>query len=200
MASSLSVVDPTSFGHLFFRTFLHHRPFHTDTSVVFFHYFLSSSSTTTMNTKKNTVSTSSQTTKTVANPYIISLKAAIFKRLALKLATELNTGTVSSTTRRAFFKILYNTSSQARRYRLNSITAYIFQAQKKPSVKSRPPMFLPSIELLLSNAIFVFCTLYRKHSMLSTMSFRNLVFLKHLNTTTLKNILLTGRLLIHLRR
>ena len=62
-----------------------------------------------MNTKKNTVSTSSQITETVANPNIYTLKAAIFKTLALKLATELNKGTVLSKTRRSFFKILYNT-------------------------------------------------------------------------------------------
>ena len=40
---------------------------------------------------------------------IETLKTAIFKTLALKLATELNTGTVSSTTRHSLFKILYNT-------------------------------------------------------------------------------------------
>ena len=131
VAFSLSGVDPTSFGHLPSRTFLHHRPFHTATSVVSFHCLLSYSSTTTMNTKKNTVSTSSQATKTVANPNINTLKAAIFRTLDLKLATELNTGTVLSTPRRAFFKICKTHSySQARRYRLNSITAYILQAQK----------------------------------------------------------------------
>ena len=53
-------------------------------------------------------STSSQTNATILSNNAHSLKAAIFQTLALKVGKELNNGTIAPSTRRAFFKIMYN--------------------------------------------------------------------------------------------
>ena len=60
------------------------------------------------NIKPSTVYTSSQTKQTVASFSAHSLKAAISKTLALKIGNEINNGTIAPSTRRVFFKILYN--------------------------------------------------------------------------------------------
>ena len=57
---------------------------------------------------KTMKSTSSQTNTTVPSYNALSLKTAIFKTLALEVGNELNHGTISPSTRRAFFKIMYN--------------------------------------------------------------------------------------------
>ena len=61
-----------------------------------------------MNYSKTMKSISTQTNQTVSpyNPH--SLKAAILKTIALKLGNESNHGTISPSTRQAFFKIMYN--------------------------------------------------------------------------------------------
>ena len=58
--------------------------------------------------KTTTKSTSSQTNVTSQTINAHSLKAAIFKTLALEKGNELNNGSIAPSTRRAFFKILYN--------------------------------------------------------------------------------------------
>ena len=63
---------------------------------------MSSSSKTTMK------STSSQTNVTSPSFNAHYLKAAIFKRLALKIGNELNNGSIAPSTRGVFFKIMYN--------------------------------------------------------------------------------------------
>ena len=60
------------------------------------------------NSKTKTVSTSSQTNKTVGNSNVDTLKVATFRTLAMKLANELNADNISPNTRRASFKIKYN--------------------------------------------------------------------------------------------
>ena len=61
-----------------------------------------------MNSSKTMKSISTQTNQTVSSYNPHSLKAAIFKTLALRLGNELNHGTISPSTRQAFFKIMYN--------------------------------------------------------------------------------------------
>ena len=53
-------------------------------------------------------STFSQTNATSPSYNAHSLKAAIFRTLALKVGNELNNGTIAPSTRRAFFKKMYN--------------------------------------------------------------------------------------------
>ena len=53
-------------------------------------------------------SASSQTNNTVPSYNAHSLKAAVFKTLALKVGNELNNGTIAPSTLRALFKIMYN--------------------------------------------------------------------------------------------
>ena len=100
VAPSLSVVHPTNLRHFLSRTFCSPRPFGSATSVVFVNCLFSSFSSTAMK------STTSQTNKTVPlyNPH--SLKAAIFKTLALKFGNELNHGKISPSTRQAFLSKL----------------------------------------------------------------------------------------------
>ena len=108
MASSLSDIHPTSFSHLFAKTFFCHRSFCPAPSSISFNRFVSSSSTATLNCKIIIKSASSQTNTTVPSYNAYSLKAAIFKTLALKVGNELNNGTLAPSTRLAFFKIMYN--------------------------------------------------------------------------------------------
>ena len=108
MASSLSVVNPTSFGQLLSRTFFPPRPLSTATSVVSFHCLFSSSSTVTMTSKTNMKSISSQTNTTIAAYNAHSLQVAIFKTLTINIGNELNNGIFAPSTRRAFFKIMSN--------------------------------------------------------------------------------------------
>ena len=61
-----------------------------------------------MNSKTILKSTSSQTNTAVPSHNAHSLKAALFKTRALKVGNELNNGTIAPSTRRAFFKIMYN--------------------------------------------------------------------------------------------
>ena len=61
-----------------------------------------------MNSKTIMKSASYQTNTTVTLYNARSLKAAIFKTLALKVGNELNNGTIAPSTRRAFFTIMYN--------------------------------------------------------------------------------------------
>ena len=61
-----------------------------------------------MNSKTIMKSNSSETKNTVPSYNAHSLKAAIFKTLALKVGNELNNGTIAPSTRRAFFEIMYN--------------------------------------------------------------------------------------------
>ena len=61
-----------------------------------------------MNSKTKMKSTFSQTNATIPSYSAHSLKAAIFKTLALKVGNELNNGTIVPSTRRAFFKKMYN--------------------------------------------------------------------------------------------
>ena len=63
---------------------------------------MTSSSKTTM----KSTSRLTNTTVSLYNPH--SLKAAIFKTLALKIGNELNNGTIAPSTRQAFFKSMYN--------------------------------------------------------------------------------------------
>ena len=58
--------------------------------------------------KTSTVSTSSQTNQTVSSFNEHSLKAPIFKILALKIGNEINNSTIAPSIRRSFFKILFN--------------------------------------------------------------------------------------------
>ena len=127
VTSSLSVVHPTTFSHLLFKTFFRHRPISSVTSVVPFHCLFSSSSTAAMTSPCKTTlkSTSSQTNTTITSKKAHSLKAAIFKTLALKIGNELNIGTIAPSTRHAFFKIMYNIFllSQKRSYWSNTTLA-----------------------------------------------------------------------------
>ena len=109
MASPLSVVHPTSFSHLFSKTFFRPRPFSPAPLFVSFNCFFSSSSTAAMTSPKTIVkSTSCQTNTTVPSYNAHSLKAAIFKTFALKVGSELNNGTIAPSARRVSFKIMYN--------------------------------------------------------------------------------------------
>ena len=108
MASPFSVVHPTSFSQFFSRPFFRPRPFSPVSSVVSFNCFLCSSSTTAMTSKTIMKSTPCQTNTTVSSYSAHCLKASIFKTLALEVGNELNIGTIAPSTRRAFFKIMYN--------------------------------------------------------------------------------------------
>ena len=110
VASSLSVFDSTSSSHFHPCVFFHPRLLCSTTSVVPSRCLFSSSSTAAMTSlsKTNVKSTSSQTNNTITSYNAHSLKAAIFKTLALKIGNELNIGTIAHSTRRAFFKIMYN--------------------------------------------------------------------------------------------
>ena len=107
MATSLSVVHPSTLRLFFSRTFCSPRPFDSASSAVSIHCLLSSSSTATMNFSTTMDSISTQTNNTVSSCNPQSLKAAIFKTLAPKIGNELNLGTISPSTRQAFFKIMY---------------------------------------------------------------------------------------------
>ena len=108
MATSLPVVHPSTLRHFFSRTFCSPRPFDSASSAVSINCLFSSSSTATMNSSKTMKSISTQTNNTVSSYNPLSLKVAIFKTLALKNGNELDDGTISPSTRQAFFKIMYN--------------------------------------------------------------------------------------------
>ena len=108
MAISLSVVHPSTLRHFFSRTFCSPRPFDSASSAVSINCIFSSSSSATMNSFKTMKSISTQTNNTVSSLNPHSLKAALFKTLALKIGNEFNHGTISPTTRQAFSKIMYN--------------------------------------------------------------------------------------------
>ena len=86
MASSLSVVHSTTFRHLLSMTFFRSRPLSSATSAVSFYFLFSSSSTAAMTSpsKKTMKSTSSQINTTFTSNNAHSLKAAVFKTLALQ--------------------------------------------------------------------------------------------------------------------
>ena len=95
MASSLSVVHPTFFSHLFSWTFFCLRPF-SPAPVVSINCLFPSSSTAAMTSKKIMKSASSQTNTIVPS-----------SQCTIKVGNELNNGTIAPSTRRAFFKIIY---------------------------------------------------------------------------------------------
>ena len=73
-------------------------------------------------------STSSQTNATIPSYNARSLKAAMFKTLALKVGNELNIGTIAPSARRPFFKIMYNVFLlPSKRFFLNSTIDFIFR-------------------------------------------------------------------------
>ena len=109
MASSFSVVHPTTLRHFLSRTFCSPRPFSSATSVVSVHCLFSSSSSATMTTSKITMkSISSQTNTTVLLYNPDSSKVAIFKTLALKIGNKLKHGTIALQPAKLFFKIMHN--------------------------------------------------------------------------------------------
>ena len=117
---SLSDIHPTTISQPFARTFFCSWSF-SPAPVISFNRANSSSSTRKMTSKTIMKSTSSQTNTTVPSYNAHSLKAAIFKTLALKVGNELNNGTIAPPTRRAFFKIKYNVFSlSSKRFLLNS--------------------------------------------------------------------------------
>ena len=61
-----------------------------------------------MTSKTTMKSASSQTSTTVPSNNAHSLKAAIFKTIALKIGNVLNNGTIALSTLRRFFEIMYN--------------------------------------------------------------------------------------------
>ena len=110
VSPSLSVVHPSALRHFFSRTFCSPRSFGSATSVVSINCLFSSSSSTAMNSSKTIKPISNHTNNTVPSYNPHSLKAAI-KTLALKIGNGLNNGTISPSTRKAFFKIMYNVFS-----------------------------------------------------------------------------------------
>ena len=128
MDSSLSDIQSISFSHPFAKTFFCSRPF-SPAAVISFSRVVSSSSTTTMKSKTIMKSTSSHTNTTVPSYNAHSLKAAIFKTLALKVGNELNNGTIAPSIRRAFFKIIYDVFFYFRqkRFLLNTTIDFTFR-------------------------------------------------------------------------
>ena len=106
-------------------------------------------------------SISTQTNNTVSpyNPH--SLKAAIFKTLALKLGNELNHGTISPSTVKHFSKLsIMSFFSLPERYSSNSIIACMFLALQTQSVRQNPTTSLFSlIRLLIRITLFFTCCL-----------------------------------------
>ena len=105
-----------------------------------------------MNSKTNkqpsTVSTSSQTNQTVPSFNTQSLKAATFKTLALKIRNEINTGTLSPSTRRAFSKYCITSCfSTQKRSHLNNITDFKYRDLPLQIAKQTQAMYLSSTTL-----------------------------------------------------
>ena len=94
-----------------------------------------------MTSKTKTVPTSSQPITSVAIFNIHILITAIFKTLALKLGNEHNNGIIYISTRRAFFKIMYNVfSAFYKKYPLNSLIDFL--GQKLPFAKQPLAVFV----------------------------------------------------------
>ena len=171
MATSLSVVRPSTLRHFFSRTFCSPRPFDSVSSAVSINCLFSSSSSTAMNSSKTMKSNSTQTNNTVSSYNPHSLKAAIFKTLAHKIGNELNHCTISPSTRQAFFKSMYKVFySDPKRYPLNSIIASMFLALQLHFVRQNPTTSLFSLIRLLIRITFIFYMLFKKPSMPSTPS------------------------------
>ena len=93
--------------------------------------------------KPSTVSTSGQTNQTDPSFNAHSLKAAICKTLALKIGNEINNDTIAPSTRRAFFKILYN--------------IFLLSSKKIPFEQYyRLPVWRPRIAICETNSSNVF--------------------------------------------
>ena len=152
VASSISVVDPTSSSYFHPFVFFHPRPLNSATAVVPLHCLFSSSSTAAMTSKTNMKSTSKQT---VSSSIAHSLKTAIFKTLALKIDNEISNGTIAPSTRRAFFKILYNIFVLYSKKIIFEKYYRIHLRGTRIAVCETTAMSLSSIELLLNKIISI---------------------------------------------
>ena len=165
MDSCFSDIHSTSFNHAFARTFFCSRPFSPATAISF-NRVVFSSSTTPMN-PKTMKSTSSQTNTTVPSYNALSLKAAIFKTFALEVGNELNHGTISPSTRTAFFKIMYKVFLlSSKKNPLNNIIASMFLALPLQSVRQNQMTSLFSLIHPLIRTTFIFYMLFKTPSML----------------------------------
>ena len=193
MASSLSVFHPTSFGRLFSRTFFCPRPLSSATSVVSFQCLSSSSSTAAMTFPKITMkTTSSQTNATITSYNAHSLKAAIFKTLALKFGNEMNNETIAPSTRHVLLKVMYSIFLlSSKKITVEQYCRLHFQDPPLPFVKpsQTTSLFLPI--RLLTKTISLCYMQYKKLSTLLMHFFKILSSFKNWPFMTRPNILLS---------
>ena len=118
--------------------------------------------------KPSTVSTSGQTNQTDPSFNAHSLKAAICKTLALKIGNEINNDTIAPSTRRAFFKILYNIFLlSSKKIPFEQYIAFLFGDLASQFVKQTPATSLSSTALLLNKIFSISSMPYKKFWMLS---------------------------------